>query len=152
LCAFSKVLTQCSTPAPTPSLVLRMLTCDGLCARVEQAISWRSRLSRCGLRRQELPGPSVGNSDQLIIIRGHQRSSEVISGHQWSSVVISGHQWSSVVIRGFEYLLEVMILVTRHRAAIPIHAAYAAYRPRGFKGLFRGSGWPPRRTSRACRG
>jgi hypothetical protein len=59
LCAYSKVLTQCSTPAPTPSLVLRMLTCDGLCTRVEQAISWRSRLSRCGLHRQELRGPST---------------------------------------------------------------------------------------------
>ena len=59
MCAYSKVLTQCSAPAPTPSLVHRMLTCDGLCTRVEQAISWRSRLSRCGLHRQGPSGPST---------------------------------------------------------------------------------------------
>ena len=49
-----------------------------------------------------------------------------------------------MVIRGFEYLLEVMILVTRHRAAIPIHAAYAAYPGRGgLRVYFEAQAGPP---------
>ena len=38
----------------------------------------------------------------LVVIGGHQRSSEVIRGHQRSSEVIRGHQRSSEVIRGHQ--------------------------------------------------
>ena len=43
-----------------------------------------------------------------MIIRGHQRSSEVIRGHQRSSEVIRGHQRPSEVIRCHQRSSEVI--------------------------------------------
>ena len=53
-----------------------------------------------------------------VVIRGHQRSSEVISGHQRASVVISGHQRSSQVITGDHRTSHVIIGLQRSSLVI----------------------------------